>query len=355
MNTATARKLAAIAALAPSADNCQPWVLRWNGSALAIEYAPRQPELQVFGAGSHATLLAIGALVANLESAIATNGMSATWEWSARPEDGSPYAVVTLRGAPAHFTAPEGPMRRHTNRETYRRDPLPPEVARAVDGRRTNDNRVTLLTDRRSRSTVTRLVRIASEARFCNRELHRWLIGSLRHTPEAVARGDGLDVRTLGLPAGGAQLLRFIGDWPRLNALNRFGVYKLLALSEIGPFGAAPGLLCVAGRSEPRSIIDAGSLLARVWTDLNLLGIAVQPYYVVTDQIGRLRDGALPPGFAPRIAEVEHEVGRLLQLQPGERLHMILRVGRPRSEPMRSRRLPLDAVFVNATAATRDG
>lgn len=338
------RELAATAALAPSADNTPLWRLHWNGRELALRYAQPPEGEGAFGAASHATLLSVGAAIDNLDMALAANGVPAHWRWG--DQAGQPYAALALDGLPAQFRAPPGPRERHTNRLPFRAAPLPAGLAAGIDGRSLGANRVLLLADRARKARLVKLVQACSEARFCNRSLHAWLFGSLRHTPAEVDRGDGLDMRSLGLPPGGKQLMRFISDWDRMALLNKFGAYKLLARSEIGLVGAAPALLCVVGPSDARATIDAGRLLARVWTELNLEGVAVHPYYVVSDQINRLHDGTLAPGFEARIGAAEQEMRDLLQLPPGQMLHMILRVGYPKAAPVRSRRLPLDQLLL---------
>jgi hypothetical protein len=346
MHANLVRELAAVAAQAPSADNSQPWTLRWNGSELAVAFALRHQTYDVFGADSHATLLSVGAVAENLQAALTANAMPAHWQWAANLALGQPYASVALENIPAEFVAPDGPMQRHTNRLAFRADSLPTAVVRKIVQSR-EDNRAVVFVERRQKSKLVRLVRLCSEARFCNQQLHEWLIGSLRFTPEEIARGDGLDVNTLGLPPGGKQFLRFISDWRRLETLNRIGAYKLLALSEIALLAAAPALLCIIGRTDARSVIDTGRLLSRIWTDLNLSGIAVHPYYVVTDQIVRLRDGKVAAGFESQIASVNEQLSGLLSLQRSEMLHMMLRIGYPKSQPLRSKRLPLEAVFID--------
>jgi hypothetical protein len=339
------RKLAAVAALAPSADNSQPWTFHWGGSELAIAFTPRHHAHSVFRADSHATLLSVGAVAEHVQVALTANAVPARWQWPSDPAQGKPYSVVVLDNAPSNFAPPQGLLQRHTNRLAFRPDSLSPQVIRDFNQYRENSNRAVLLAEPQRKSTLIQLVRICSEARFCNQHLHQWLIGSLRFTPEEVARGDGLDVRTLGLPPGGEQLLRLISDWRRLAVLNRLGAYKLLALSEVALLAPAPALLCIVGRTDTRSVIDAGRLLCRIWMDLNLKGIAVHPYYVVTDQLNRLREGTLAAGFESRITGVSQQMSPLLNLEPAETLHMILRIGYPKAQPVRSRRLPLEAVF----------
>jgi hypothetical protein len=346
MDTSFISQVAAAGALAPSADNSQPWELRWTGSALQIAYAQRHPGTNVFGADSHATLLGIGGVAENLEAALRANGVHGDWQWSGG--EAQPYATLAVGALPAGFVAPEGPARRHTNRLPFRREALAADALASVSAAREGRNRVALLVEPTRKKRLVQLVRMCSEARFCNRDLHRWLFGSLRHTPDEVARGDGLDMDSLGLPPGGRAMLGLMSDWGRMAKLNRIGAYKLLALSEVGLIGAAPALLCVAGAADRRGVIDAGRLLTRVWTELNLQGIAVQPYYVVTDQLNRLHDGTLAAGFDARMAAVERELHGLLELAPGEMLHMILRIGYPKAEPVRSRRLPLAQVFRDA-------
>jgi hypothetical protein len=77
----------------------------------------------------------------------------------------------------------------------------------------------------------------------------------------------------------------------------------------------------------------------------------VHPYYVVADQLQRLHHGGLADGFDAQIGAVERDLRRLLALAPGHTLHMILRLGYPKSAPVRSRRLPLAAVFADRSAA----
>lgn len=339
--------VARIAALAPSADNSQGWRLTWNGQALELAYEQRHPESNVFSAESHATLLGIGAVAENVRTALAANGVDAEWRWN--DAGAQPYGAIDIPRAPDGFVEPAGPMCRHTNRLGYRGTALPADLVDRLLLHREAGNRVTLLREQGPRAELVHAVRTSSEARFCDRELHKWLFGSLRHTPAEVATGDGLDTNTLGLPPGGKAMLAFMSDWRRMSTLNRLGAYKLLARSEVGLISAAPALLCLSGPADHRSVIGAGRLLARVWTELNVAGIAVQPYYVVTDQINRLHAGHLAQGFGAKITGVEEKVQRLLGLDQGEMLHMILRVGYPKAAPVRSRRLPPAAVFTDAT------
>lgn len=340
-------ELAATGALAASADNSQHWELLWTGTAMQLRHAIRHPDTNVFDADSHATLMGMGGVVENLHMALVANGVRSSWHWNELPQ---PYGELRLaQPLPARFIAPEGPARRHTNRLPYRSTPLPTDLLASVSAQHEGSTRIVVLNEQEQRRKLVRLVRLASEARFCNRDLHRWLFGSLRHSAVEVEQGDGLDMDTLGLPPGGRAMMGLMSDWKRMEVLNRIGAYKLLALTEVGLLSAAPVLLCVVGGRGRRDSFDAGRLLTRAWTKLNLSDVAVQPYYVVTDQLNRLHAGTLAPGFEGKLTATENELRVLLGLAEGEMLHMILRLGVPKKAPVRSRRLPLPRVFTDAT------
>jgi hypothetical protein len=193
------------------------------------------------------------------------------------------------------------------------------------------------------------LVKQASEIRFQTREVHEWLASSLRFSQAEISRGDGLDVRTLDLPPGGGLFLRLIANWRRMSIFNRFRAYQLLAEIDSRPIQKAPGIVVIIARRDKADCIDAGRIMVRTWSELNGREIAVHPYYVVSDQLTRLEERSIPAGLEPRAEDIRRELKRLLALSDDETLHMLLRIGYPTREPVRSRRLPIDAVFTDLT------
>jgi hypothetical protein len=85
--------------------------------------------------------------------------------------------------------------------------------------------------------------------------------------------------------------------------------------------------------------------MARVWTSLNAEKVAVQPYYVIPDQLNRLKDGALPAKLVEKAETLQNTCRQIFAYGEGESIHMLLRAGHPKSNPPRSRRLPLEALL----------
>jgi hypothetical protein len=270
---------------------------------------------------------------------------------SAEPEKGAPYAEVTWAagggGADAHPGTSH--FARHTNRFPFSAAPIPPEARLAVAAASFGPARMVLFDAAAQVKALAAVVERCSAARFCTRELHEWLAGSLRFTPEAVSTGDGLDVATLHLPPGGAAFLRATSDWRVMRMLNRLGIFRMLAKGEAMPVRHAPMLACIVGAADIGGVLAAGRLLAQVWEALNERGIAVHPYYVVTDQQLRLEADRVPAEWRDVLGNAIARLPALLDLGPGERLHMILRVGWPTVTPRRSRRLPVADLYRDLT------
>jgi len=230
---------------------------------------------------------------------------------------------------------------RHTNRHAYAKTPVPDATLAQLAGLREQAARIMLIRQAEEIRELAALTEAASRARFRTAEIHEWFAASLRFTPEEAAPGDGLDVRTFDLPLGGVALLRYIAPWHRLERLNRIGAYRLLAAIEGAPIGKAPLLVAIVAEDS----FSAGRLMQRAWIQLNAQGLAAQPYYVIPDQIQRLHAGTVPEPLRESVRAIDADVRSLLELSTTETLRMILRVGRPTRDAIRSLRLPLERVM----------
>jgi hypothetical protein len=334
------RDLARAAVAAPSADNSQPWRFHITGARLSVR-APAQAHF--FGPADHPTLLSVGAVAENLALSVAAPGGGGRLEMGDLSR-GDPYFDFELDQSDAPVVIPQQLLDRHTNRHPFTSKPLPAELVAQIEAVAEGSARVLVLSAPDKLRAFTRISTTCCRCRFRNPELHRWLMDSLRHTPEEVAKGDGLDIRTLHLPPGGAAFMRFIKDWRRMEVLNRLGAYRLMAQAEADVLQKSAALILIVGADGLRPAFDAGRLMERIWITLNANGWGVQPAYVVPDQANRLRDGSLPKECRAEVAGALEALQGLLELPPGERLHMVLRTGWPTKVPARSRRLALDLV-----------
>ena len=326
---------------APSADNSQPWRLRWNDKTLAAGYDGARVKNVTFAPENPATLLAMGALLENLQQAAA----AAEIRLESVDHSADQYFQLNVSSdSPLPAGCSNHPLfLRHTNRLPFRADPLPAALSVWLASQCKGAARVAVLGGSSEISRVAGLVGQASAIRFQTREITEWLGRSLRFTPNEVASGDGLDVGTLHLPPGGKGLLRLIADWQRMESFNRWGAYKLLAAIEAKAIANASAILAIVSAGGRRGARDAGQLMERVWIELNRQGLSVQPFYVVADQLFRREEGVLPKGLEHRGDLLADEAERVFGLSDGK-LYMLLRVGFPKRTPVKSRRLPLSLI-----------
>ncbi|MDP1652182.1 MAG: hypothetical protein Q8L56_05600 [Rhodocyclaceae bacterium] len=336
----TVRLLVEAARAAPSADNSQPWQFHCDASRFSCHYRKRDTR-DPFGPAGHATLLSVGAVAENLNQVLGGR-IDPVLEDLAT---GAPY--FSLFPSAAEVATRSHPLfRRHTNRFPYQRQPLPRQLSSELAAMTEGSARFILLDGKPELPRFADIAEVCCRARFCNRELHEWLMGSLRWPKEQPGSGDGLDIDTLALPPGGRSLMRLIRPWKRLEFLNRLGLYRLMAHAEVQALRHAPLVACIVGdNNKPEGIFSAGRLMQRAWIMLNDRGWAVHPYYVVADQYIRSTQGNIPDPWVEPVAAALTRLAALLRLNTGEQIHMTLRVGLPTRRAPHSGRMPFDRLI----------
>ena len=330
---------------APSADNNQPWHFQVERDRLTLRYDQTRCGTQGFGPNAHATLLAMGAVIENVLQAAEAARCEIAWDMAAGDFAESHYFQAQFDPAAViPIEARQHPIfSRHTNRAPFRREPLADELQARISSMTESSAQVKLLTKPAEIRQMARITELASRARFQTREIHEWLGEALRFTQTDAERGDGLDVATLELPPGGGLLLQITKDWQRMASLNKLGAYKLFAAIEAAAIRKAPAMLVITGAEGATEALAAGRLMERVWLALEGKGVAVQPYYVVPDQLQRSRLGSVPHHLTAIVNHVSESVAELLGADDSLP-HMILRVGYPKRDVIRSLRLPLESV-----------
>jgi hypothetical protein len=323
---------------APSADNSQPWRFSLHNHTLHCHYEHAGAFLDPFGSLSHASLLAGACVHENLHQMFgqAVTARLGTEAWSLE---------VDVQACPPPNPALQARIdARHTNRHPYGPMAGVPTLP-APEGR----TRVHCTPRDASRKVLSHALRVCSQARFNQQELHEWLFTSLRWSEAETRSGDGLDIATLHLPPGGRHFMAWIKPWSRMQSLNRVGLDYFMSVVDSSLLTQAPLVLAITGPRDARGIWDAGRTLQRVWLELNAQGHAVHPYYAITDLGNRQHDHKLPPRWDQEVSTVVQACHQTLGLAPDEQIHMLLRVGSPRTAPVRSKRRPIDSFLAAAS------
>jgi len=341
------RILLRAARAAPSADNSQPWCFGLGERMFSVAFDSERAGDRFFGPTSPATLLAVGGLLENIRETARVLGIDIQIESLIdSPTVGFPYLKVHLR-QPFKEQIPEDleVFDRYTNRFAFHSRAIDSGTLRLISSLQEAPARLCVISDSDQIRKISKLVTTASEIRFQIKEIHLWLMRSLRYSEDEVAKGDGLDINTLSLPPGGKMLLRFLSDWRRMEAFNRFGAYKFMAREEAKLINKAPALVAVTAPRHAMGLFASGQLMSRTWTSLNAKKIAVHPYFVISDQLNRLQEGIIPPKLVEKAKSLQKGCQQVFGYNEGESMHMLLRVGYPKVDPQRSRRLPFEVLI----------
>lgn len=337
---------------APSADNSQPLSFTWDGNRLSVHYDAARVDGKTFPADNPATLLAVGAAIYNICETAHDLGLSTEIEGlSADAVPPTPYADIrllqnTTLNEPRHPSPAKAIFDRHTNRFPFTSEAISPQLLSQLDQMQQDKARLLTIAGPSRLKCIAQLVKKASEIRFQTQEVHEWLGASLRFPGEDVKKADGLDLKTLALPPGGSLLLKLICDWKRMSTLNRLGFHKLLSAIDARPVEHAPAIIAVIAPDTRQGMLSAGQLLERCWIYLNRQKIAVHPYYVISDQLVRLKNNSVPPHLIGLAETIKASTQQELGYSEGEHLCMLLRIGHPKNpSPERSLRLALEEIY----------
>ena len=324
------QELARAAVLAPSPDNNQPWRFSVREGKLLIH--PDHERALPSDVGSMFMMLALGAAAEN--ACIAARQLG--YEAKSRCLDGDASGAATVE---LSFTAGAEPdplyeqlERRRTCRRMYSRRPIDRACIMAMSSTAESFDGVRMhwITERSKLRRLGWLIAASDRIRLEHRSFHEELYKQLRFTPEQTERTrDGLDVRTLELPPGGAFVLQWLRHWNRMQIGNRLGLSRLLSLPSAAACwcSGAVGLMTVTERSVPHYLLG-GRALQRLWLVAQSLGLSIQPMGSLPIYLNHLETGSktLSPAHQRRIKRIAQQLHSLAA--PAEpRIIMLVRLG----------------------------
>jgi len=313
---------------APSADNSQPWAFALDEQNLRLNIDLEKIKPSCFEVNHPAILLALGAVIENIFQAAAWIGIEITYDYCLDLQTGY---CATFHVPENHHKLPDNAkdhplFARCTNRLPFIKKLIPENILNEIVGFSNSKNQILLFRGDEQINQWSEWVRTASEARFQTPDIHEWFGQSLKFTPEEVSSNEGLDVNTLGLPAIGKIILKATQTWNRMRLLNKLGAYKLIAKLESENIKGSPALMGFIAPLDNDTGIEMGRLLERAWIKLNAEGLSVQPYFVISDQLYRLKQQKVAPELVNNLKELENQLQSSLKTQ-NEFLYILLRVG----------------------------
>jgi molybdopterin/thiamine biosynthesis adenylyltransferase/nitroreductase len=334
--------VAAAAALAPSAGNCQPWRITTGSDSVTIEIDPaRTSTLDV---NFRASAVAVGAACFNAQVASATRHAVGTVNLTEHTGTSPLRAEIRLgSGSDTELARLYGPiLRRQTNRRTGSTAPLDVDVAaRLKRTARVHGAELHLLTARPQIEEAAALIAATDRIRYLTPQLHQEMVTEIRWPgdpdPDAGIEVGSLefdpeDVAALELLRR-ADVMAWLASWQAGTSLGDSTRDRICGSSAIGVLTVRdPSLTGYAG---------GGAAAEAVWVAAQQHGWGihpVSPLFLYARDIAELRQ--LSPSFCTELADLQTRLRTLTGLASEESPVIVFRMTDAPPPAVRSRRRP---------------
>ncbi len=324
---------------APSAGNMQPWFFHEKNNQLVLYMDLEKLEDSYFNREHPVTLLAVGAVVENIIQAAQLNEIDLEFDYFP-PQDSGKCAFFQVKNKSfkrAMKAERLALFNRRTNRLPFIKKAIPQNILDELLNLSTANAQLVAYQSKEKISLWSKWLYTASQTRFRTPNIHQWFEQTLKVTPEEVATREGLDIKLLELSAIVSLILKTAQAWKKMSLCNKFYIYKLLAKFEILNINAAPALIGIIASPGIPFAIESGRLMEKMWIKANELGLSVQPYYAVSDQVYRLKKGIISSSLEESIAHLDNEINTALKLKNAF-VYILFRVGYCDKNPKKSLR-----------------
>ncbi len=350
---ATVKTLVDAACQAPSTGNDQPW--KWiytNGNLLLFHDPHRSHSFGDFH--QNASFISLGAAYENLSLKSRALGYDVQLQW--QPSRASPHLVALLRFIPAAPTAiPDYSFlsgaiySRCTNRNTMVREVIPEAAYHRITGAAESIEGVKLhwLTAPEPIQEAGRIIGACDRIRLLHPEGHQDFVGrEMRWTPEeAETKGDGIDIRSLGLSGPEALALGLVKDPEVAGTLKKIeGGHALVQAALKTVSGAAAIGLITLPEYGHRSFFEGGKAMQRLWLQTELEELALHPLISPLYLFPRILYGTengLDETEIRKLRELRQQFLQIFPLEPGLAEVFLFKIGKADRPLIQSHRLPL--------------
>jgi hypothetical protein len=257
-----------------------------------------------------AAVMALGSFAENVALAASAIGLRTTTDFHPDVARG-PVVRIHLEadGSVTRDELSDVIATRSTNRRPHVGSPIPEALLERLRAACASGcgHELLAVSSREQKHAVADILAKADRVRVHNRALHHEMFSELRWSATAATdRCDGIDVRSLHLPAPGRVLLRLAASRRVARHFMPAGVVESLSRRLLVQSSHLCTLIMPMPRA-PLSWFEGGRTLQRVWLTAERHGLAVQPWTVLPF----LARHTECPRAQSMTDDERHEIGRL--------------------------------------------
>jgi len=337
--------------LAPSADNLQPWKFRILDNRIDF-YLDSNRVKNFCDEGLSVPYISAGAVIENMRIAATQFGCYISTSYF--PEKTNPLMVAIIRFSETkkeNHPQLETLSKRTTNRKFYKVwQKIDPSIYTTLSKIADSEQRFKLLWVERNHSSYSKLSSIlgkSDQLRFESERLHKELFETLRFSKEMTEKTkDGLDLKTFEAGLMGNLLFKLAGSWERLKFLNAIGLtYLFNFYTQLQMRSSQAAGLLIAKSNEPLDYVLGGEMMQRLWHEITILKLSIQPMealpiFIINLRLTGGRD--FTASQRKKIEELKQKFLLLFRITEQNGLIFFFRIGYAPSPTTHSLRRPLE-------------
>lgn len=267
---------------APSGENAQPWRFDVSGMEIRLHTVPKRDQ-SLYNFKQRGSYAACGAVIENMEIAAKHLGLVPSTSLFPEPYNKDLVARMTLsEGAALHKEAElyGAIAARTTNRKPYLRDPLENSAREALQACAHEDGAGLLfVTDQKQIAALGRVGATNEQVMLMNKAVHDFFFSHVSwNKAEDDAKKIGFYIETLELPPPAKAMFKLFKDWKAMRFFNKLNFASVVAKQNAATYAASAAMGVITILSlEPKSFVEAGRALERIWLTATTQGLYMQP------------------------------------------------------------------------------
>lgn len=285
------RQLCEAGSMAPSGGNVQPWLVEANGNTLdlTINLERSGSFLDVEG---YASFFALGCFTENLLLAAENLGLVYKTEFiNSQNVKDFHFQIIFIDRKKGRSELFPFIKERTTNRKISDGSFIEKELVDqlvTISASSQSQMRLSTVFSANDKGKVAKALGKADGVRMMNNELFKEMMNEIRWSEgEVIKTRDGLDLKTLEVPANLGKMLNLVKKFPILRNTVPLSSFENMAK----PLLLGCSHLCCLSTSDkitPEIMFEAGRQLERIWLTATKLKISFQPWTVLPFFIMRI-------------------------------------------------------------------
>ena len=279
-------KFVALANLAPSGGNCQPWIWIFDKKGVLHLIHDKKRSFSLLDFKGTGSLIAFGAALENLRLATAAEGISIRIVNHIKSFDEELIAsVVFVSKSEKSLEVPfkslaSGIQLRTTNRRSEARVEIDADKLAEYESIAINSEAIVeSISNLEDLKSLNEVVGGMDRIRLFHSQGYKDFVSEVRWSEqEAIDTKDGIDIATLELSKTDKVVMGLIRDPGTIELFRKFDLGKGLAkISDKTLLSASAVMMIQAKEFTPESYLNSGATLQRIWIKANQDGFSFQP------------------------------------------------------------------------------